>query len=171
MVDFAPTKTTEKVRKKYQKYLIPGEELVLVTGIGRRYFWLKFLFTLPFGLILVGLPSLSRLYRERHSVRYILTNHRFIIKKGLFSIKVTSAPYDKVTHITVDESFTNRFIYNAGDISLITAGFDQREIVIGHVGDPIQFKNLMEHLILKDKQKSEGSKEGFDEEIRPLKLD
>jgi len=170
VVDFAPTKPTEKVRKEYQKYLIPGEELVLVTGIGNRYFWLKFLFNLPFGLILIGLPSLSRLYREKHSVRYILTNHRFIIKRGLFSIKVTSAPYDKVTHITVDESFTNRFIYNAGDISLITAGFDQREIVISHVGDPIRFKNFMEHLILRDKQKSQDSQR-FDEEIRPLKLD
>jgi len=172
---------SDHLKKKYAKFLIPGEEIVLVTGVGKRYFLLKSLFILPFAFLLIGIPALTKVLRERQSLRYILTNHRFLVKKGIFTLKITSAPYDKVTHIMVEEPFIKRVIFNAGNLILITAGFDQREILIENVGNPIKFKNLMEHLILEDRRSFENSVEkklgtekeinDKEEEIRPLRLD
>lgn len=130
-----------------------------MTSIGSRYFWLNFLALLPFAFLLVGIPKLSHLLRMRQSYTYALTSRRFLIIRGIFSRKIVSAPLMAIMHVTVEQSFLQRFLLNTGHLVIITAGYDQREIVIEHIGNPIQFKVLIEELT----QRLEGpGEEGSD---------
>lgn len=139
-------KPTKGQQKRIGKFLREGEEVVCVTSIGNRYFWLNVLALLPFSFIFIGLPKLSHLVRMRQSYTYALTNRRFLIIRGLFSRKIVTAPLTAITHVTVEQSVLQRFLYNSGHLVIITAGFDQREIVIEHIGNPVEFKILIEDL-------------------------
>jgi len=76
-----------------------------------------------------------------------------------------TAPLAAITHVTVEQSFIQRYIFNTGHLVIITAGFDQREIVIENIGDPVQFKILIEELTDKLDAKEEGEET---KEIRSL---
>ncbi|KKR64348.1 MAG: hypothetical protein UU05_C0052G0006 [Candidatus Curtissbacteria bacterium GW2011_GWA1_40_47] len=82
----------------------------------------------------------------RQSYTYALTNRRFLIIRGIFARKIVTAPLTAITHVTVEQSFWQRFLFNTGHLVIITAGFDQREIVIEHVGNPVEFKVMIEEL-------------------------
>lgn len=133
-------------QKKIAKFLGKAEEVVLVTSIGNRYFWFNFLALLPLAFLFVGIPKLGRLVRMRQSYTYVLTNRRFLIIRGIFARKIVTAPLTAITHVTIEQSFLQRFIFNTGHLVIITAGFDQREIVIEHIANPVQFKILIEEL-------------------------
>lgn len=143
MVRKPPTKSQ---RKKLEKLLAQGEEIICVTSIGNIYFWSKIITYLPLAFILIGLPKLLAIVRMRQSYTYALTNRRFLIIRGIFSRKIVTAPLSAITHVTVEQSFSQRFFYNTGHLVIITAGFDQREIVIENIGNPVQFKILIEEL-------------------------
>src|SRR3972149_6008650 len=136
-------------KTKLGKFLGRNEEVVLVTTIGPRYFWINFFLLLPFAFLLVGLSKFSHLIRMRQSYTYALTNRRFLIIRGIFSRKIVTAPLDRITHITVEQSFFQRFLFNSGHLVIITAGFDQREIVIENIGNPVEFKIYLEELTRK----------------------
>ncbi len=136
----------KQLRKKFEQFLGADEQPVIITTIGNRYFWINFLLLFPLALIFVGIPKLGKLFRMRQSYHYILTNRRFLIVRGIFSRKIVTAPLDRITHITVEQSFAQRYLFNTGHLVIITAGFDQREIVIEHIGHPVEFKILIEEL-------------------------
>lgn len=137
---------TKRQIKKISKFLAPGEQLIVATSIGDRYFWSKFITYFPLALILIGLPKFTGLIRMRQSYTYALTSRRFLIIRGIFSRKIVTAPLSAITHVTVEQSFSQRFFYNCGHLVIITAGFDQREIVIENIGDPVNFKIMIEEL-------------------------
>src|SRR3990167_7717646 len=155
-------------KKKLGKFLGRNEEVVLVTTIGPRYFWINFFMLLPFAFLLVGLSKFSRLVRMRQSYTYALTNRRFLIIRGIFSRKIVTAPLTAITHVTIEQSFAQRFIFNTGHLVIITAGFDQREIVIEHVGNPVEFKILIEELTEKIEQTWEGDSEKEEFKLRSI---
>lgn len=132
--------------KKIQKFLAKDERALLVTSIGVRYFWINFAMLLPFAFLLIGIPKLSQLLRMKQSFTYALTNKRFVIVRGIFSRKIVTAPLAAITHVTIEQSFAQRYIFNTGHLVVITAGFDQREIVIENIGDPVGFKIMIEEL-------------------------
>ncbi len=138
-------------RQKYAKYLAGGEEIVSVFGIGNRYFWFNAIFLAPLSLVLVGLPFFLKLVHLKHSKTYILTDRRVLIKDGVFSTKTISAPYDKITHISVREDFFKKLSYGIGDITIHTAGPMPVEIDLIKVQNPLQVKNLIEELIVKER--------------------
>ncbi len=142
-------------KKKLEKFLGRDEEPIIVTSIGDRYFWINFLILFPLALIFIGIPKLSHLVRMRQSYHYILTTRRFLIIRGIFSRKIVTAPLSAITHVTIEQSFAQRYLFNTGHLVIITAGFDQREIVIEHVGNPVAFKVLIEELTDKLDQESE----------------
>lgn len=158
MISHKPPNKHQK--KKLSKFLGRNEEVVLVTSIGPRYFWANFFLLLPFAFLLVGLTKFSHLVRMRQSYIYALTNRRFLIIRGIFSRKIVTAPLTAITHITIEQSFAQRFIFNTGHLVIITAGFDQREIVIEHIANPVGFKVLIEELT----QKLEGEQLDDDDE-------
>lgn len=87
-----------------------------------------------------------------HSHRYLLTTRRVIIKKGLLTYKLTSALYDKITHIEVDQGFLDRIIMHHGKIIINTAGLNKGEITLDFVDNPVEFKNLLERLINRERE-------------------
>ncbi len=165
-------------RKKYEKLLAPGEELEFVAMIGNRYYWSMMLSGLMIFVMLVavlpvsehfnllpiwvatpitlasllGLIPMLRIMRLRQSHRYLFTNRRVIIKEGIFSLSVTTAPYDKITHIVIRQQFLNRLFYNSGTIVLHTAGPTPVEMDLIHIEDPFVVKNLLEELIHQERK-------------------
>lgn len=107
---------------------------------------LKYLGIIPLALLIINTPKYSKLIRQKQSFTYALTNRRFLIVRGIFARKIVTAPLTAITHVTVEQSFAQRFIYNTGHLVIITAGFDQREIVIENIGNPLEFKILIEEL-------------------------
>lgn len=144
-------RATHKQKEKYSHYLAKGEEVIMVFGIGHKYFWLNAISLAPFSLIIIGLPFLLKLVHLHHSLTYILTNRRVIIKEGVLSVKLTSAPYDKITHITVKEDFLKKLSYQIGDITIHTAGPTPVELDLIKVQHPMQVKNLIEELIVRER--------------------
>ncbi|KKR50961.1 MAG: hypothetical protein UT84_C0004G0024 [Candidatus Curtissbacteria bacterium GW2011_GWA1_40_16] len=156
-------------KKQLQKLLGSGEEVVYITSIGTRYFWINFITILPMAFLLIGMPKLSKLIRQRQSFTYALTNRRFMIIRGIFSRKIVTAPLTAITHVTIEQSFFQRFIFNTGHLVIITAGFDQREIVIENIGNPVEFKIMIEELTRKIEdswEPEDDKKDNF--KLRPL---
>ncbi|MBI4039452.1 PH domain-containing protein [Candidatus Daviesbacteria bacterium] len=142
----------EKLKTKLAKLLAPGEEIILATGIGRRYIQAKLIgsvLTIP---LVIGIVGLFKVLYLVNAISYLLTNRRVIIKKGIYSIKLVSIPYDKITHIAIYQTAMERYGLNSGKVSIFTAGYDQREIILEHVESPIEFKNILEDLMIKERQ-------------------
>lgn len=139
---------SEKEKKSFAQYLAEDEELIVATGLGSAYlrqvfiiailwpgiiFWgvtvgvfyylhqnLGIGFFLGFGIALV--VALLRAMHTYHAHRYLLTTRRVIIKEGVFAVKLTSAMYDKITHIEVDQAFLDKLLLHHGTIIVNTAG-------------------------------------------------
>lgn len=169
---------TDKQKKTFAKYLSENEELVLVTGLGGAYLRQEFmiycffpglvpaalgglfLFSLGFSInwtigvavILMLIAALIKTLHLYHSHRYIFTNKRVMIKKGLLSVQLTTALYDKITHIEVDQGLIDRFLLHQGNIIVNTAGMNKSEFVLEYVDHPIELKNLLEKLINRERE-------------------
>lgn len=169
---------SEKERKRFAKYLAEDEELTLATGYGRVYltqlfiiyillpgaifilaglalsFFLKF--NLGYGLLigLIGaiLFAWIKTLHTYNAHRYLLTTRRLIVKQGFFTVKINSALYDKITHIEVDQSLYDRLVMHHGKVIIHTAGMNKNEITLNYVETPIEFKNLLERLINRERE-------------------
>lgn len=168
-----------KEKKAFSQFLSEDEELVLATGFGKNYmrhkfayyiFWpggigialglgLAYLFQFNLGVGLLSGIVLASLWAvllsiwHYHANRYLLTTRRVIIKKGLVSVKLISALYDKITHIEVDQGVIDRLVMKHGDIIVNTAGGNNDEIKIRKIDEPIKFKNLLERLINRERER------------------
>ncbi len=142
---------TEKQKKHYSDYLADGEEVIAVFGIGKMYYWINIVPLFFLSFVIIGLPFFLRLMHLKHSLTYILTDRRVVLKDGIFSVKTTSVPYDKITHIKVKQTFLNRISYDLGDITIHTAGPTPVEIDLIKVQAPMKVKNLIEELIIKER--------------------
>jgi uncharacterized membrane protein YdbT with pleckstrin-like domain len=169
---------TDKDKEHFQRYLAEDEELVVASGYGKIYtrhqaviyvlipggiFILAGLaysyFTktnigigLLVGLVLAIIFAILKAMWLYHSHRYLLTTRRVIIKNGILSVKLTTALYDKITHIEVDQSFYDRLVMKHGNIIINTAGGNSDEIKLSYIDDPIDFKNVLERLINRERE-------------------
>ena len=108
--------------------------------------WIKYFGVLALLILVMNVKKTSAIFRRRQSFSYVLTSRRFLIVSGILSRKIVTAPLDAITHITIEQSFLQRFFYNTGHLIIITAGFDQREIVIENIASPVKFKIFIEEL-------------------------
>ena len=171
---------TPKQKSAFAPYLSDDEELILVTGLGSTYLRSKFIIYLLFpgmvfggiflgiglwlgvdsivcfliGVVVMVLVAVLKTLHTNHANRYLLTTSRVIIKKGLFSVKLTSALFDKITNIEVDQSFFDRIFLHHGTIVVNTSGLNKNEMVLRYVDYPIEFKNLLERLISRERDQS-----------------
>lgn len=169
---------TEKQKNIFKKYLSEDEELVLVTGLSKAYLRSKFIIYLLFpgmlflglglgfgwifgidkivaliiGLLLMFLATLLKTMHIFHANRYLLTTRRVIVKKGLLSVRLTAALFDKITHLEVDQSITDRLLLHHGTIIVNTAGSNKEEISLKFVDSPMELKNLLERLINRERE-------------------
>lgn len=168
-----------KEKKAFDQFLSEDEELVLATGFGKNYMRHKFVYLflwpgviaialgwglayyLEFntgigllgGIVLASIWALILSIWHYHANRYILTTRRVIIKKGLISVRLTSALYDKITHIEVEQGIMDRLIMKHGNIVVNTAGGNNDEIKIFYIDEPIKFKNLLERMINRERER------------------
>lgn len=177
----------------FKPYLSEDEELVLVTGLSAASIRSKaivyFLFpglifgALGFGvmiflkqsninaliiaILLMVLFSVLKTLHLYHANRYLLTTRRVIIKQGLFSVKLTAALFDKITHLEVDQSFIDRLLLHHGSIIINTAGMNKGEIILRNIDYPLEIKNLLERLINREREHfgGRGSSSFVDGEI------
>lgn len=169
---------TEKQKNAFKKFLSEDEELVLVTGFSKAYIRSRFLMYILFpGMLFLGLGlgagwllglskiwalilgligmlavATSRVMHIYHANRYLLTTRRVIVKKGLFGVKLTAALFDKITHLEVDQSITDRLFLHHGTIIVNTAGLNKGEISLKFVDSPMELKNLLERLINRERE-------------------
>lgn len=169
---------TLKQRKAFSSYLSEDEDLVLATGLSKAYTRSMFILYLMWpGLLFAGLGlglgwflhleksttailslgllllvAILKTMHIYHANRYLLTTKRVIIKKGLFSVKLTAALFDKITHLEVDQSFFDRLLLHHGSIIVNTAGLNRGEIILKYVDYPMEVKNLMERLINRERE-------------------
>lgn len=172
-----------KDKKAFEHYLSEDEELVLATGFGKNYIrhqfalfmmipggiaWiaggaLAYYYQFNIGYGLLGGMAVSIVYAYLktvwlfHANRFLLTTRRVIIKQGLIAVKLKSALYDKITHIEVDQSLMDRLIMKHGSVLIHTAGGGNDEIKILNIDDPLEFKNLLERLINRERERFGGS--------------
>lgn len=169
-------------KKAFAPYLSEDEELVLVTGLSKAFIRSKFIIYLLFpGVIFFGfglglawllgfskgaaialasatlfLFAFLKTLHVYHANRYLLTTRRVIIKQGLFSVKLTAALYDKITHLEVVQNVVDRLLLHHGSIIVNTAGLNKGEIVLRYVDYPMEVKNLLERLINKEREQFGG---------------
>lgn len=169
---------TPKQKAAFASYLSEDEELVLVMGLSAAYIRSKFAiyFLFPgiiFGILGFGLGwffkfstatslimalflmiilAIFKTMHTFHSNRYLFTTRRLIIKRGLFSVKLTAALFDKITHIEVVQSFIDRLLFHHGSVIVNTAGLNKGEIVLRFVDYPMEVKNLLERLINRERE-------------------
>jgi uncharacterized membrane protein YdbT with pleckstrin-like domain len=115
-------------------------------GLPLDYPWLRYIGIPGLLLLIYNTPKYSHLLRMRQSYTYALTDKRFMIIRGIFARKIITAPLVRITHVTVEQSFFQRFLFNSGHLVIITAGYDQREIVIENISDPVKFKIWIDEL-------------------------
>lgn len=166
-----------KDKKAFAQFLSEDEELILATGYGKNYMRHKYalylmvlwLVLLPVGFfiaqnqgyapgygVIAGfilsfvLAYLKALWTY-HSHRYLLTTRRVIIKHGYFTVKLSSALYDKITHIEVDQGVMDRLIMRHGTVLVHTAGGNSDELRLINVDNPIEVKNMLERLINRER--------------------
>lgn len=164
---------TEKQKKAYAHYLAHGEKMAYFTGLSRIYLFRKLVwrFVFPGVLVIIGataagyyllkidlvyalllsyaLAFISALipnYFEAKGTQYILTDRRVIMQLGYFNVSLTSAVYDKITHVDVRQSFMEKSMLMYGTVIIHTAGSNNTEIVISSIAHPMHFKNLLEKL-------------------------
>lgn len=169
---------TEEEKKSFARFLAEDEELVLATGLGALYIRSYFVVCLAWpgvvfmglglglayffkfnilagylgGLVLASIVAYLKTRLLYHANRYLLTTRRVIIKKGVLTIKLTSALYDKITHIEVDQTFFDKILMHHGTIIINTAGMSKDEITLKYLDYPIEFKNLLERLINRERE-------------------
>lgn len=168
----------QKQKDSFKRYLSEDEELVLVTGFSQATIRAKFILYLLFpGLLFLGLglglgwvfgigkiwaltlgllgmflSATLKTMHLYHANRYLLTTRRVIIKRGLFSVRLTAALFDKITHLEVDQGVIDRLLLHHGSIIVNTAGLNKGEIVLKYVDYPMELKNLLERLINRERE-------------------
>ncbi len=169
---------SQKQRDTFKKYLSEDEELVLVTSYSSAYLRSKFIiyllfpgmiflalgiglgwvlglgriWALVFGLLGMLLFAVFKTIHLFHAHRYLLTTRRVVIKKGLLSVKLTAALYDKITHLEVDQGMFDRLLLHHGTVFINTAGMNKGEIALRFVDYPMELKNLLERLINRERE-------------------
>lgn len=134
----------QQPKSEYQKFLSPGEKVVKVFD----YATSQFIWDIVWGVLLIPVFLIGfiliaiSLYRK-FTLKYLVTDKRVIVKKGLIGQSTVSADYSKITDVTVQQGILGRLILHTGTIVLNTAGTDTGEIILKWVQDPFEAKNTI----------------------------
>lgn len=100
------------------------------------------LISIFFFLIVVPFIIFFNKFYLRISNEFVFTDKRIIVKKGWIETRVKTIYYDRITDISVSQSFLDRII-KTGTLSISTAGSDGYEAVINHIRKPYEVKNIL----------------------------
>lgn len=147
------------VRMKLDKYIGPGEKIVLkfgqseswffwqifpmIVGAGALwYFWRDTEFVI---MILTSIVTMVVFWRMHafFSVKYFVTNQKIYKLTGLMWRKLESARAEQIENVNVHQSVLLRVIC-VGRLRFQTAGADASEIVLHNVSRPFEMKKKVE---------------------------
>lgn len=140
----APSSNSQQVQGEYQKFLAPGEKVVKVFD----YATSQFIWDIVWGVLLIpvfliGLILIAVSLYRKFTLKYLVTDKRVIVKKGLIGQSTISADYSKITDVAVQQGILGRLILHTGTIVLNTAGTDLGEVILKWVQDPFEAKNAI----------------------------
>lgn len=118
-----------------QEYLIYYIQIPLVQGVSYLL------------LLIVVVLVLSILWDiiSWRAVRYLLTTHRVMIKKGIFRKRKIYMPYNMIQDIDVSQGILER-LFRAGDIQ-IYGGHEHTQVVMEDIPNPYQVDNTINRLM------------------------
>ena len=125
----------------------------------------KILFYLLFTLSII---LLIKVEYKVWSILYIITNHRVLISKGIFTEKFTSVTYDKITDLSLEQTFWDK-VLNIGKLNIDTAGGDTIEEVLDKISRPISVKKKIIDLQINNENISNAQKTNPTNYIRKKK--
>jgi uncharacterized membrane protein YdbT with pleckstrin-like domain len=114
------------------------KNVAIIVGIAKIIFYI---------LLVISIILLIKVEYKIWSKVYALTNHRIIISEGIFTEKITSVAYNKITDLSLEQTFLNK-IFNIGKINIDTAGGDQIEEILENISSPILVKKKISDLQL-----------------------
>lgn len=130
--------------EQYKKFLAPNEKVIKVFDYANSQFvWDLIIGILLIPLLFFGLIWILIAVYRKITLRYLVTNKRVIVKKGLISQSTVSADYSKITDITVKQGILGRLLLHTGTIFLNTAGTDLAEVNIKWVDNPFKAKDVI----------------------------
>lgn len=130
--------------QSYKKFLAPNEKIVKVFDYANSQFiWDLVIGTLLIPVLFFGLIWILIAIYRKLTIRYLVTDRRVIVKKGLIGQSTVSADYSKITDVTVQQGILGRLILHTGIIVVNTAGTDLGEVTIKWVEDPFKAKDVI----------------------------
>jgi uncharacterized membrane protein YdbT with pleckstrin-like domain len=133
------------VSKQYRNYIM-GEYLVILGLFTSLLLWLfsEYAFSLNFPIITILVSILYPHVYLKLAHSYAFTNQRVLARDGLFATKTTSVEYDKITDVSVRESFIERMFTHTGTVLINTAGSASHEVKLRNVDDPYRVKKMID---------------------------
>lgn len=95
------------------------------------------------------------------STKYLLSNHRIIIQKGVLRKSRIYIHYDKIQDVTVTRSLIQRIFY-CGDVEIF-GGHEHTRIFLEDIPDPLKAEEMIDQMI-------EGNGHVYEESLRPSKI-
>lgn len=147
------------MENQYKKFLAPEEKIIRIIDYAMAelmwdFFWgfLPVLLAIIFfgfditaiviGLLFGSYFTLSGLYKKL-TLKYLVTDRRVILKKGLVGQSTVSADYSRITDVTVKQGILGRVLLHTGTILLNTAGGDIEELELKWIQDPFEAKDVI----------------------------
>ena len=104
--------------------------------------WANLLYGFAVICFFSGFLFSAGLLMNHYSKRYFLTNHRVIVRTGLFSKKLVYVQFEKIQNVRISKSIGERMV-DIGDIYIDTSGGDQTEVVILDIPDPEKMQRMI----------------------------
>ncbi|WP_049899621.1 PH domain-containing protein [Halococcus agarilyticus] len=97
---------------------------------------------LAFALVPLGIAIVAWVYLVRWGTRYVFTTKAIYEKTGVFSIRVTRVPIDRIQNTAFEQSLTERLL-SYGDVAVYTAGSGGVNLALSDVPDPEHVTGLV----------------------------
>lgn len=121
------------MEKFINKYFLPNEKLVYQS----HHHWINY-FSFR-SLISFGLIPFAQIKSEK----FLITDQRVIIKKGIFLIDTFEITYRKIESVELYQTLMGR-IFNYGDVHIIGTG--GTKYIIDTINRPLYFKQNIQKL-------------------------
>lgn len=121
------------MEKFIKKYFLPSEKLVYQS----HHHWINY-FSLR-SLLSLGLIPFAQIKSEK----FLITDQRIIIKKGILLIDTFEITYRKIESVELYQTLTGR-IFNYGDVHIIGTG--GTKYIVDSIKQPLKFKQKIQEL-------------------------
>jgi uncharacterized membrane protein YdbT with pleckstrin-like domain len=125
------------------KQTVSSDKIIHEFGVSKWYIALYIVVGILLAPFIVGILFVILGVYYWMNYRYILTDKRIIAKRGIFNIKIDSAPYSKITDISLFQRFGERIFFRMGTLEVNTAGSNSPEILLNKIENPKMIKQII----------------------------